>query len=54
MNIRSLTAWIAVVSIAGNLPGAASADQSGPTVRVAAVQFISLWAKPVENRKAID
>jgi predicted amidohydrolase len=54
MNTRSLTAWIVVVAIVGNLPAAAGADQSDSTVRVAAVQFISLWAKPAENRAAIE
>lgn len=54
MNTRSLAAWIVVVSVVGYLPGATHADEPGPTVRVAAVQFISLWAKPAENRKALE
>ncbi|MEN6451432.1 MAG: carbon-nitrogen hydrolase family protein [Thermoguttaceae bacterium] len=33
---------------------APAADTRPATVRVAAVQFISRWAKPAENRKAIE
>lgn len=54
MTTRSLAAWIAVVSIVGNLLATANADEPAATVRVAAVQFISLWAKPAENRKALE
>ena len=42
-----------VLSAATN---AVAADPQPPpkTVRVAAVQFISQWAKPAENRKALE
>ena len=32
----------------------ANADELPSTVRVAAIQFISRWAKPAENRKTIE
>jgi len=46
----------AVISCCIGLSGAAAAESPDPppTVRVAAVQFISRWGKPAENRKALE
>jgi len=46
----------ALVRIGANVPIACAADEgksSATTVRVAAIQFISHWAKPEENRKEL-
>jgi predicted amidohydrolase len=47
--------WTFTVALAANSPLAgAERGPSSATVRVAAVQFISEWAKPAENRKALE
>jgi predicted amidohydrolase len=43
-------AWMLVAVAAGR----AEPGRSAPTVRVAAVQFISEWGKPAENRKGLE
>ena len=51
--IAFLSSYAAVLAASPPLAGA-ERGQSPSTVRVAAVQFISQWAKPAENRKALE
>ncbi len=51
--ISLLSSYAAAIAASSPLVAAERA-QSPATVRVAAVQFISAWAKPAENRKALE
>lgn len=52
--ILSLFLLVAAVISLGSPAIAAAGDAKPGTVRVAAVQFISRWGKPAENRKGLE
>jgi predicted amidohydrolase len=49
-----LVPLIAAASLRVGMASAADSAQPAAKVRVAAVQFVSRWAAPVENRKALE
>jgi predicted amidohydrolase len=54
MKWTSIALLAGVMLVAGSSTFASGPDDRPSTVRVAAVQFISKWAQPAENRKAIE